>query len=45
MQSEEQAKILRLLRCDQVQGYLVSMPLPFDEVTALLGRAATDRPA
>jgi PAS domain S-box-containing protein/diguanylate cyclase (GGDEF)-like protein len=31
---EEQAKILRLLRCDQMQGYLISRPLAFDEMTA-----------
>jgi EAL domain-containing protein (putative c-di-GMP-specific phosphodiesterase class I) len=35
---EEQAKFLRLLRCDQMQGYLFSKPLPFDELTALLKR-------
>jgi EAL domain-containing protein (putative c-di-GMP-specific phosphodiesterase class I) len=34
--SEEQAKFLRLLRCDEMQGYLFSKPLPFDELTALL---------
>jgi diguanylate cyclase (GGDEF)-like protein/PAS domain S-box-containing protein len=32
----EQAKLLRLLRCDEMQGYLFSHPLPFDELTALL---------
>jgi len=35
---EEQAKILRLLRCDQMQGYLYSKPLPYEEMTALLIR-------
>lgn len=39
VESEEQAKILRLLRCEQMQGYLVGKPLPFDEVTAWLGRS------
>ena len=38
VESGEQAKILRLLRCEQMQGYLVSKPLPFEEVTAWLGR-------
>jgi EAL domain-containing protein (putative c-di-GMP-specific phosphodiesterase class I) len=33
---EEQAKMLRLLRCDELQGYLFSRPVPFDEITALL---------
>ncbi|MEW5862786.1 MAG: EAL domain-containing protein [Pseudomonadota bacterium] len=34
--SEEQARFLRLLRCDQMQGYLVGRPVPFDEMTRLL---------
>ena len=37
VESEEQAKILRLLRCDQMQGYLISRPVPFNEMTAFLG--------
>src|SRR5205823_14603380 len=36
VESEEQAKMLRLLRCDQMQGYLFSKPLPRDAMTALL---------
>jgi EAL domain-containing protein (putative c-di-GMP-specific phosphodiesterase class I) len=39
VESEEQAKILRLLQCDQMQGYLISRPLSFDDMTAFLGRA------
>jgi len=35
--SEEQARFLRLLRCDEMQGYLVGRPVPFDEMTRLLG--------
>ncbi len=34
--SEDQAKHLRLLRCDEMQGYLISRPLPRNELTALL---------
>lgn len=34
--SEERAKMLRLLHCDQMQGYLFSKPLPRDQMTALL---------
>jgi diguanylate cyclase (GGDEF)-like protein len=30
VETEEQAKILRLLRCDQMQGYLIGRPVPFD---------------
>ncbi|HLE67751.1 MAG TPA: EAL domain-containing protein [Burkholderiales bacterium] len=37
--SEDQAKMLRLLRCDEMQGYLFSKPLPFAETTALLSKA------
>ena len=37
---EEQAKMLRLLRCDQIQGYLFSRPVPFDQMTALLAQEA-----
>lgn len=38
VESEEQAKILRLLQCDQMQGHLISKPLPFEEITAYLSR-------
>ena len=38
VESEEQAKILRLIGCDLMQGYLISRPLPFDEMTAFLAR-------
>jgi diguanylate cyclase (GGDEF)-like protein len=34
--SEDQAKYLRLLRCDEMQGYLFSRPVPFDQMSALL---------
>jgi len=34
--SEEQARMLRLLRCNQMQGYLFSKPVPFEAMTALL---------
>jgi diguanylate cyclase (GGDEF)-like protein/PAS domain S-box-containing protein len=36
VEAEEQAKVLRLLRCDEFQGYLFSKPLPFEALTALL---------
>jgi diguanylate cyclase (GGDEF)-like protein len=39
VESEEQAKFLRLLRCDQMQGYLISKPLSFEDMTAYLGRS------
>lgn len=36
VETEEQAKVLRLLRCDEMQGYLVSQPLPWEELSAFL---------
>jgi EAL domain-containing protein (putative c-di-GMP-specific phosphodiesterase class I) len=36
VEQEEQARTLRLLRCDQMQGYLISKPLSFDDMTAYL---------
>jgi EAL domain-containing protein (putative c-di-GMP-specific phosphodiesterase class I) len=38
VEAEEQAKLLRLLRCKQMQGYLISKPLTYDEMTAFLAR-------
>jgi len=34
--SEDQAAVLRSLRCDEMQGYLFSKPVPFDAMAALL---------
>jgi EAL domain-containing protein (putative c-di-GMP-specific phosphodiesterase class I) len=34
--SEAQAKMLRLLRCDEMQGFIYSEPLPFAGLSALL---------
>ena len=31
VEDEEQAKLLRLLRCDEVQGYLFGRPVPVAE--------------
>jgi EAL domain-containing protein (putative c-di-GMP-specific phosphodiesterase class I) len=36
VETEDQAKFLRLLRCDQMQGYLFSRPLPMAELLSLL---------
>ena len=38
VESEEQAKILRLVRCDQMQGYLISKPVSFDDMSTYLAR-------
>lgn len=36
VEQEEQARHLRTLRCDVIQGYLISRPLPTDEMTRFL---------
>src|ERR1700694_409644 len=36
VETEDQAKVLRLLRCDEMQGDLISRPLPEGELRALL---------
>jgi diguanylate cyclase (GGDEF)-like protein/PAS domain S-box-containing protein len=39
VESEEQAQLLRLLRCDQAQGYLFSPPIAEERIGALLAEA------
>ena len=36
VETEEQKKLLRLLKCDEMQGYLFSKPLPSGEMEAML---------
>jgi len=36
VETEEQSKFLRLLKCDEIQGYLISKPIPAAEIEALL---------
>ncbi|MEK6592119.1 MAG: GGDEF and EAL domain-containing protein [Pseudomonadota bacterium] len=38
IENNEQANLLRLLRCDQAQGYLYSKPVPADDFAAMLAR-------
>jgi len=42
VENEEQAKLLRLLRCDHQQGFLHARPLSLERVAALLSQ---DRPS
>ena len=42
VEAEEQSKFLRLLKCDEFQGYLFSKPVPAEQVPALLARAANE---
>jgi diguanylate cyclase (GGDEF)-like protein len=41
VESEDQAKLLRLLKCNEMQGHLFSKPLPADGVAAFLHRRGT----
>jgi EAL domain-containing protein (putative c-di-GMP-specific phosphodiesterase class I) len=41
VETEEQANLLRLLRCDEVQGYLFGRPVPPDATLKLLPSAET----
>jgi EAL domain-containing protein (putative c-di-GMP-specific phosphodiesterase class I) len=34
VETEEQARLLRLLRCDEVQGYLYGRPVPIEAFEA-----------
>ena len=36
VETEQQAQLLRLLRCDQAQGFLFSRPIPAEELETLL---------
>jgi len=36
VETEPQAQLLRLLRCDQVQGFLFSPPVPAEKIETLL---------
>jgi EAL domain-containing protein (putative c-di-GMP-specific phosphodiesterase class I) len=36
VETEEQARLLRLLNCDEMQGYLFSKPVPAAQFEALL---------
>jgi EAL domain-containing protein (putative c-di-GMP-specific phosphodiesterase class I) len=39
VETTEQAKFLRLLKCDEMQGFLFSEPVPAADVPAILERA------
>ena len=40
VEAEGQARLLRDLGCDEIQGYLHSRPAPLEEIEALLGAVA-----
>jgi diguanylate cyclase (GGDEF)-like protein/PAS domain S-box-containing protein len=39
VETKEQLHLLRLLRCDEMQGYLFSPPLPVEEIERLMGNS------
>jgi diguanylate cyclase (GGDEF)-like protein len=41
VETEEQSRLLKLLRCDEAQGYLFSKPVPSAEIAALLEQQPT----
>lgn len=41
VEREEQAKFLRLFRCNELQGYLISEPLPPDQVVGFLRQSGS----
>jgi diguanylate cyclase (GGDEF)-like protein len=41
VETEEQLRFLQLLRCDEIQGYLFSRPLPTEELTSVLEQEAS----
>ncbi|MDE2088984.1 MAG: EAL domain-containing protein [Gammaproteobacteria bacterium] len=41
VETDQQRSILRELGCDAIQGYLVSKPLPADEIQAMLSRGSS----
>ncbi len=43
VETKDQAELLRLLRCDEAQGYLYSKPVPADEIAVLLRAGALGR--
>jgi EAL domain-containing protein (putative c-di-GMP-specific phosphodiesterase class I) len=36
VETEEQSKLLRLIKCDEMQGYLFSKPVPLERIETLL---------
>jgi EAL domain-containing protein (putative c-di-GMP-specific phosphodiesterase class I) len=40
IETEEQMNIIRLLACDEMQGYLIARPMPATEIEDLISRGA-----
>jgi EAL domain-containing protein (putative c-di-GMP-specific phosphodiesterase class I) len=44
VETPEQLRILRQLGCDEVQGYLISKPVPANQIPQLIHRASFFEP-
>jgi EAL domain-containing protein (putative c-di-GMP-specific phosphodiesterase class I) len=38
VETEEQADVLEMLRCDQIQGYYISQPKPREDIGVFLSK-------
>jgi diguanylate cyclase (GGDEF)-like protein/PAS domain S-box-containing protein len=45
VETDAERSLLKLLGCDELQGYLLSKPLPSDELPVWLGQLSTHQPA
>lgn len=43
IENEDQLRLLRLVQCEYVQGFLVSRPVPAEEITSLLAKLGDGR--
>ncbi|MEQ8696027.1 MAG: bifunctional diguanylate cyclase/phosphodiesterase [Bauldia litoralis] len=43
IENEDQLKLLRLVQCEYVQGYLISRPIPAEQITDLLKTVGEER--
>ena len=43
IENEDQLKLLRLVQCEYVQGFLISRPIPAEEITDLIARLGPER--
>ena len=43
IENEDQLKLLRLVQCEYVQGFLISRPVPAEDISALLARLGESR--
>ena len=44
VETKDQQAFLADELCDEVQGFLIGRPRPIEDYSAIIGRAATDRP-